>query len=108
MLVGMARTQGMEGQVRAGRKEGLLSAGDMTYAILQIYGNDIPTHGLPQSLQASRSKNAVCKSLAQCSFNPPHDQLSVIFCKYLGFEASFEVSTFSHSPCGVFLKIPAI
>ena len=49
----MACRKGMEGQVRAGRQGGLLSTGDTTYTILQIYGNDIPTHGLPQSLQAS-------------------------------------------------------
>jgi hypothetical protein len=80
----------------------------MTYTIQQISGKDIPTRGLPQSLQARGSKNAVSKSLAQCSFIPPHDQPSVVFLKYLGFEAFCEVSTFSHSPSGVFLNIPAI
>ena len=107
MLVGMACRQGMEGQVRAGRKGRLLSIGETTYTNLQVSGKEIPTYVLPQSLQASVSKNAVSKSLAQCSFIPPHDQLSVVFRNYLGFEVSFEVSS-SHFRSGAFLKMPAI
>jgi hypothetical protein len=98
----MACRQRMEGQITAGRKGRLLSTGETTYTILQVSVNEIPTRGLPQSLQASGSQNAVCKSLAQCSFITHHDQMSVVFRKYSGFEAPFGVSTFLHSPSGGF------
>jgi len=43
----MACRQGMEGQVRAGRKGRLLSTGETTDTILQVSANEIPTNGLP-------------------------------------------------------------